>query len=195
MSTLSAAWLNLRQSFSRWMFLAFAAGLALAWVWPGCAPAKPPVAQPADADGDGIPDDGTDKCLNEKEDGLPPDPKDGCKSVDTDGDGLIGATDQCPNEPETKNGYQDADGCPDTPRVVVTKTEVKISEKIMFAFAKATIEPASQNLLDEIAFVINDNPQIEYIEVAGHADKIGTDQVNVLLTKRRAQAVIDALVK
>jgi len=228
MSTLSAAWLNLRQSFSRWMFLAFAAGLALAWVWPGCAPAKPPVAQPADADGDGIPDDGTDKCLNEKEDGLPPDPKDGCKStdpdgdgiigdadkcpkekedglppdpkdgcasVDTDGDGLIGATDQCPNEPETKNGYQDADGCPDTPRVVVTKTEVKITEKIMFAFGKATIEPASQSLLDEIAYVVNDNPQIEYLEVAGHADKIGTEPFNVQLTKRRAQAVMAALVK
>jgi outer membrane protein OmpA-like peptidoglycan-associated protein len=181
-----------------------------------------------DADGDGIPDDGTDKCLsekedglppdpadgckstdpdgdgiigdadrcpNEKEDGLPPDPKDGCASGDPDGDGIIGETDKCPNEAETKNGYQDADGCPDTPRVVVTKTEVKISEKIMFAFAKATIEQASQDLLDEIAFVINDNPQIEYIEVAGHADKIGTDAVNVQLTKRRAQAVVDALVK
>ena len=80
-----------------------------------------------------------------------------------------------------------------TPRVVATKTEVKISEKIMFAFAKATIEQASQDLLDEIAFVISDNPQIEYFEVAGHADKIGTDAFNVQLTKRRAQAVMDAL--
>jgi outer membrane protein OmpA-like peptidoglycan-associated protein len=205
----------------------------LVWLSPACRPAEPPkpppYSEPApDVDGDGIPDDGTDKCLNEKEDGLPPDPKDGCKStdpdgdgiigdadkcpnekedglppdpkdgcasVDPDGDGIIGATDQCPKEPETKNGYQDADGCPDTPRVVVTKTEVKISEKIMFAFAKARIEEASQNLLDEIAYVINDNPQIEYIEVAGHADKIGTDPVNVRLTKRRAQAVVDALVK
>src|SRR5258706_7359250 len=198
----------------------------------GCRPPEPPKPVPVetkpDADGDGIPDDGTDKCLNEKEDGLPPDPTDGCKTTDPDGDGIIGdadkcpnekedglppdpkdgcaspdpdgdgiiaPTDQCPTEPETKNGYQDADGCPDTPRVVVTKTEVKISEKIMFAFAKATIEPASQNLLDEIAFVVNDNPQIEYIEVAGHADKIGTDAVNVQLTNRRAQAVIEALVK
>jgi outer membrane protein OmpA-like peptidoglycan-associated protein len=200
----------------------------------GCRPPEPPKppttepGPPPDVDGDGIPDDGRDKCLaekedglppdptdgckstdpdgdgiigeadkcpNEKEDGLPPDPKDGCASPDPDGDGIIGDTDKCPNEPETKNGYQDADGCPDTPRVTVTKTEVKISEKIMFAFAKATIEPASQSLLDEIAFVINDNPQIEYIEVAGHADKIGTDLVNVQLTKRRAQAVVDALVK
>jgi outer membrane protein OmpA-like peptidoglycan-associated protein len=212
---------------ARWFLLV----VFLASAVVGCPPPPPKpvtVETKPDADGDGIPDDGTDKCLNEKEDGLPPDPTDGCKTTDPDGDGIIGdadkcpnekedglppdpkdgcaspdpdgdgiiaPTDQCPNEPETKNGYQDADGCPDTPRVVVTKTEVKISEKIMFAFAKATIEPASQNLLDEIAFVINDNPQIEYLEVAGHADRIGTDPVNVLLTKRRAEAVVEALVK
>jgi OOP family OmpA-OmpF porin len=209
----------------------------LAWLTLGCEPPPepkvPPAAEPpkppADADGDGVPDDGTDKCLVEKEDGLPPDPKDGCKSTDPDGDGIVGDADRCPNEkedglapdpkdgckspdpdgdgvigdadkcpsePETKNGYLDDDGCPDTmPRVLVTKTEVKINEKILFAFGKATIEPASQNLLDEIAFVINDHPQIEHLEVGGHADKVGTDALNAQLTKQRAQAVLDALAK
>jgi len=229
MPTRFAGWFSLWQAFGRCIALLVGVTAVVVWVSPACSPApKAPVTQPPDADGDGIPDDGTDKCLNEKEDGLPPDPKDGCKSTDPDGDGIIGAADKCPyakedglppdpkdgcpavdpdgdgiigekdkcpNEPETVNGYQDADGCPDTPRVVVTKTEVKITEKIMFAFGKATIEPASQNLLDEIAYVINDNPQIEYIEVAGHADKIGTEAFNVQLTKRRAQAVIAALVK
>lgn len=206
------------------------AGLAL-----GCeepppkVPTVEPAKAPADADGDGILDDGTDKCLVEKEDGLAPDPKDGCKSTDPDGDGIVGDADRCPNEkedglapdpkdgcvspdpdgdgvlgdadkcpdkPETKNGFEDEDGCPDTaPRVLVTKTEVKINEKILFAFGKATIEPASQNLLDEIAYVINSHPQIEHVEVAGHADKVGTDAVNAQLTKRRAQAVVDALAK
>lgn len=218
-------------------FASIVFSIALAGFTLGCAepppPKPPPVAEapkpPVDADGDGIPDDGTDKCLAEKEDGLPPDPKDGCKSTDPDGDGfigdadrcpnekedglgpdpkdgcvsadpdgdgIIGATDKCPSKPETKNGYQDADGCPDTvPRVSVTATEVKINEKILFAFGKATIEPASKGLLDEIAFVVNDNPQIEYLEIAGHADKVGSDPVNAQLTKRRAQAVIDALIK
>jgi outer membrane protein OmpA-like peptidoglycan-associated protein len=32
---------------------------------------------------------------------------------DTDGDGLTDDVDQCPLEPEDKDGYQDADGCPD----------------------------------------------------------------------------------
>jgi outer membrane protein OmpA-like peptidoglycan-associated protein len=148
-----------------------------------------------DPDGDGLAG-ADDKCPAEKEDGLAPDKKDGCASVDPDNDGLIGATDKCPDKPETNNDFQDDDGCPDVvPRVRVTKNEVKINEKILFAFAKATIEPESQSLIEEIAFVINDNPQIEYIEVAGHADKVGTDATNAQLTKRRAQAVLDALVK
>lgn len=33
--------------------------------------------------------------------------------VDSDGDGLLGAADRCPTEPEDKDGFQDDDGCPD----------------------------------------------------------------------------------
>jgi OOP family OmpA-OmpF porin len=32
---------------------------------------------------------------------------------DPDGDGIHGAADKCPNEPEDKDGFQDEDGCPD----------------------------------------------------------------------------------
>jgi OmpA-OmpF porin, OOP family len=32
---------------------------------------------------------------------------------DTDDDGIEGAADQCPTEPEDKDGYEDTDGCPD----------------------------------------------------------------------------------
>ena len=33
--------------------------------------------------------------------------------ADSDGDGILDARDICPDEPETKNGFQDDDGCPD----------------------------------------------------------------------------------
>ncbi|HTR51869.1 MAG TPA: OmpA family protein, partial [Kofleriaceae bacterium] len=33
--------------------------------------------------------------------------------LDTDGDGIPDTTDACPREPEDKDGFQDADGCPD----------------------------------------------------------------------------------
>ncbi|MGK0359221.1 MAG: hypothetical protein ACI9U2_001522 [Bradymonadia bacterium] len=32
---------------------------------------------------------------------------------DTDGDGIANAVDKCPNDPEDRDGFQDADGCPD----------------------------------------------------------------------------------
>lgn len=38
----------------------------------------------------------------------------GGRPKDTDGDGFPDASDACPTQPETVNGYQDADGCPDT---------------------------------------------------------------------------------
>jgi len=36
------------------------------------------------------------------------------KDEDPDKDGIIGAADKCPNEPEDKDGFEDDDGCPDT---------------------------------------------------------------------------------
>ena len=49
-----------------------------------------------------------DQCPNEY--GTNPD---GCPTRDKDGDGIPDAKDKCPGEPETINGYQDEDGCPD----------------------------------------------------------------------------------
>jgi hypothetical protein len=36
---------------------------------------------------------------------------------DSDGDGIANTSDVCPQEKETVNGYQDSDGCPDTPPI------------------------------------------------------------------------------
>lgn len=33
--------------------------------------------------------------------------------ADYDGDGIDDASDRCPTRPETTNGFQDGDGCPD----------------------------------------------------------------------------------
>ena len=35
------------------------------------------------------------------------------EGTDQDGDGIEGAADQCPTEPEDRDGYEDTDGCPD----------------------------------------------------------------------------------
>ena len=37
----------------------------------------------------------------------------GCRNADRDGDGIFDDVDLCPDQPEDKDGVQDADGCPE----------------------------------------------------------------------------------
>ena len=80
---------------------------------PPAAPRPPPPPAPPkpaikDADHDGVADE-LDLC---PEDPGPGDP-DGCPP-DSDHDGIPDYRDKCPTQPETLNGYQDDDGCPDS---------------------------------------------------------------------------------
>ena len=102
-----------------------------------------------DNDKDGIPDL-QDKCPNEPEDGKPPFPRDGCPAgkgaaapapapepevdavdavaapcaePDRDHDGIPDAQDRCPDQPETVNGVDDDDGCPDTGGLSVARVD------------------------------------------------------------------------
>jgi outer membrane protein OmpA-like peptidoglycan-associated protein len=163
--------------------------------------AKPPVAGVPDVDEDRIPDD-VDECVTEREDRKPPKPDDGCKvdPSDQDSDGF-GVSDKCPTEPETINGYEDGDGCPDqlptdtSIVVTVTKDELKCCAKILFSTGQAVIEEASAMLLEHITKTLKIHPEIDLVEVSGHADSRGSPEKNLLLTRQRAAAVVEALAK
>jgi outer membrane protein OmpA-like peptidoglycan-associated protein len=64
---------------------------------------------------------------------------------------------------------------------------------IYFDFAKATIRPESEPVLEEIADVMAKNPAWK-LSVEGHTDNIGTASSNLDLSTRRAAAVRQALV-
>jgi len=98
-------------------------------------------------------------------------------------------------EPETYNGKDDADGCPDTGIVQLIGTDIKILEKVMFEYDSAKIKEESFDLLDAVAALILGNPQIDMIEVQGHADERGDDAYNLKLTADRAASVVAYLVK
>ena len=66
----------------------------------GCPP-------PPDSDGDGVLDT-ADECPT-----IAGNMKNGCPDPDPDHDGITNDKDKCPDQPETVNGYQDDDGCPD----------------------------------------------------------------------------------
>jgi len=70
-----------------------------------------------------------------------------------------------------------------------------IEDKIHFAVNQAIIEPRSFSLMDEIASVILDHPEVAHVEVQGHTDSDGSDAYNLDLSQRRAEAVVLGLVQ
>ena len=65
-----------------------------------------------------------------------------------------------------------------------------VLQNIFFEFAKATLKPASYPSLDRVVKFMQDNPDIK-VEIDGHTDNIGSDAVNLKLSRARAQAVVN----
>ncbi|MGH7818420.1 MAG: OmpA family protein [Candidatus Binatia bacterium] len=78
--------------------------------------------------------------------------------------------------------------------VVVTPEKLEITRNIHFEFDKATIRPESFPVLDDVAGVLKDNPQLNIL-VQGHTDSVGSVQYNQRLSQRRSDSVRDYLVK
>ena len=177
--------------------------LVSAWLLLGsaaCVRTQVISVEAADHDGDDVPDD-ADRCADTAEDGLPPQTDDGCPQPDLDGDGIAGLSDRCPSLAESKNGIADGDGCPESsssferkPHAILTDTEIKIDQKVMFAVNDAAIHPLSNQLVDDVASLLKSHPDLELVEVAGHADRSGALRLNLELTRRRAVSVSAALV-
>ena len=77
--------------------------------------------------------------------------------------------------------------------VLASISKPNIVENIFYDFDKATLRPESKAALDELADMLRDNPNIT-IEMAAHTDRVGTEEYNINLSKRRAQSVIDYLI-
>jgi OOP family OmpA-OmpF porin len=156
-----------------------------------------PESRDGDRDGDGILDS-RDKCPDDPEDKDGFEDKDGCPDLDNDKDGIPDANDACRDDPEDKDGKEDEDGCPETePQgpVIIEGNNILIFEKVQFATGSAKILPASDSILEAVSKTLLEHPEFTLIEVQGHADERADDRFNLQLTKDRAKAVMQALVK
>lgn len=151
-----------------------------------------------DRDHDGIGDD-RDQCPGVAEDRDSDRDSDGCPEEDPDGDqdGVPDSDDDCPELKESINGVQDEDGCPDTgdPRVIYKDGTVHVLDNVRFDTGSAQIDPESYSLLDQVALTLKANPQIKRVRVEGHSDETGTREVNIRLSKARAQSVRAYLIR
>jgi outer membrane protein OmpA-like peptidoglycan-associated protein len=166
-----------------------------------------------DTDKDGI-FDFLDNCPEE----FGPKENKGCPWPDTDKDGLLDKDDDCPNlaGPIKNKGcpYQDTDNdgvldkdddCPATAGPVSNKgcpiIEKEVEEILKTAFdnlefetGKEVIKDVSFPSLTELAGVLKKKAAWG-LQISGHTDNVGDDQKNMILSKKRAEAVRAFLVK
>jgi outer membrane protein OmpA-like peptidoglycan-associated protein len=160
-----------------------------------------------DTDGDGVLDF-LDACITV----AGPKENNGCPWPDTDNDGLLDKDDECPTlaGPIKNKGcpYQDTDNdgvldkddeCPSTPGPVENKGCPKIDKEVEeilktafdnleFETGKDIIKEVSIPSLTELAGVLKKKADWG-LQIAGHTDNVGDDQKNMILSKKRAEAV------
>ena len=134
---------------------------------------------PLDADADGVPDyrdvcDNTPQGVHVNENGCP---------LDSDNDGIPDYQDKCPDVP----GIAANNGCPEV-KQEVKQLFRKALNGIQFATGKATILKASYKILDDIAKTMQDNPTYKLF-IKGHTDNVGKADMNLQLSKDRAESV------
>ncbi len=174
-----------------------------------CPDAAGPVALKGcpDRDGDGIADK-NDKCpdtkglaryqgcpvpdgdkdgINDEEDKCPTvfglARYEGCPVPDSDGDGINDEEDRCPN----LAGVRENQGCPAIPDEVKKKVNLA-AKNILFVTGSAKLQTSSFKGLNEVATILQENPEME-LNIDGHTDNVGSEEMNQTLSDNRAASV------
>jgi len=134
----------------------------------GCPPPPP------DADGDGVLD-ADDFCPDDRGPAF----SGGCP--DRDGDGVVDASDKCPDQP----GVAEESGC--LPKAILKKFSGSV-KGINFETGSARIKKSSFKLLDEAVALFKQYGNLR-VEISGHTDDQGPDDLNLKLSQDRAEAV------
>lgn len=147
------------------------------------APAPAPSAEPTDSDGDGV-FDSADACRNTPR-GTRVDGR-GCE-LDDDRDGVVNSRDNCPDT--AMNLAVDAQGCPITEVV-----EHRIELLINFDTNQSVVKPQYNAEITSFADFMEQYDGASAV-IEGHTDSDGSQQYNMGLSQRRADAVMNAIIR
>ena len=132
-----------------------------------------------DQDGDGLLDK-DDKCPTV----AGPADNQGCPWPDTDQDGVLDKDDLCPNTP----GPASNRGCP-VLKVAEQKVIARAFANLQFQTGKDVIRASSYPSLNALAGLLKDHPEFK-LRLSGHTDNVGKPAANLLLSEKRAKAVL-----
>lgn len=118
---------------------------------------------------------------------------------DADHDGIPDAEDACPNQPGDATHH----GCPlppepppappvedKSPKLAELKAgRIEIKDQIHFATAKSKILADSFPLLEQVAKILTEHPELARLRISGHTDNRGGHDYNVQLSQDRAESV------
>ena len=100
---------------------------------------------------------------------------------DNDRDGVINARDMCTETP--KDAEINNDGC----GFIITSTD-KLGLYVLFANDSSEIQPLFDGQIRQMAEFLKLYPEAS-IEIQGYASKVGSEEHNLVLSKRRADTV------
>ena len=115
---------------------------------------------------------------------------------DRDADGIADAHDACPDVPGVPTSDPTTNGCPplsDTVRVVDNRIEY--GQVVLFDTGSSVLAADAWGVVQRLADFINANPQFERVNIGGHADERGPEDLNRRLSQARADAVREILVR
>ena len=142
-----------------------------------------------DSDSDGVPD-GRDREPNTPS-GYPVDGNG--VSLDSDGDGVPDGKDQELNTPKGSPVDQFGRALKEQERALVQEGFIRLN-RVYFETGKAKLTVESFDALNGVAELLKKYPMLR-IEIQGHTDASGGRPKNLLLSKSRAQAVLDYILK
>jgi outer membrane protein OmpA-like peptidoglycan-associated protein len=125
------------------------------------------------------------------------DPKtNGCPRTDRDNDTVFDDEDACPDIPGVRTADPKTNGCPPAgDQVHIERDKIVLDDIIHFDTDSPRIRHASWPICKKIAEFIVANPDVLEIDIEGHADETGTSAHNLILSRNRADAVKQLIVK
>lgn len=112
----------------------------------------------------------------------------GCPIPDTDGDGVNDEEDKCINEKGPASNF----GCPVISEAIVQRVN-KAAQNVFFATGSSKLLSKSYSKLNDVVAILNENPSYR-VQIDGHTDDVGKDEMNQTLSENRAASVKEYLV-